>query len=434
MVVCGWRVLLKKKQKLQFTLNTAQSLAFESIINWACTPFMASNAVILSGFAGTGKTTLIKQITLSLKNEGVSVALCAPTNKAVKVLKNLSTNNDCMTIYSLLGLEMSESEDTLKLVKKERDRVSSYQLIVLDECSMVTTQLFEYIQKAIDKYRVKFLFVGDPQQLNPVGEEVSPIWGRFETYELSEVVRHDNQILSLATTVRSSNTKELDIKSDNKDNKGVWKLTKQEFVEAIKSNAKEFEYSAKAIAWRNIAVDNLNNIIRHEIFGAEAKKTKWLVRDKIVFTQPYVSFDENLAPFFRNIITDEEAAVVSVKVAKHHFYPELNCYYLTLDFDDELQRNIMLIHEDSEADLKKILEQMASGAKMSRRWDDFWTMKKSVASVKYAYAITAHRAQGSTYESAYVDMSDILLNRNGEEAKRCLYVAVTRPTTKLILS
>jgi len=422
-----------KKQTSQIILNQAQSFAYETIIDWACMPFMVSDALILSGYAGTGKTTLIKQIVKNLREKEISTVLCAPTNKAVKVLKNLDTSSDCFTIYSLLGLEMSESEDTLKLVKKERDRVGSYQLVILDECSMVTTQLFEYIQKAIDRYRVKFLFVGDPEQLNPVGEDISPVWGKFETYMLSEVVRHDNQILNLATALRTSSLDTFYANSDNKDDEGVWKFAKREFIEAIKSNAKDFENDAKAIAWRNTTVDYLNKTIRQEIHGSESAKTRWLPKDKIVFTQPYISFDDNLAPFFRNIITDEEATVVSVKLDKHNFLPELLCYYLTLDFEDELQRNITLIHEDSEEKFKSMLEMLASSARLTRKWDDFWTIKKSVASVKYAYALTAHRSQGSTYESVYVAMSDILLNRNTEEAKRCLYVAVTRPTTKLIL-
>jgi len=54
--------------------------------------------------------------------------------------------------------------------------------------------------------------------------------------------------------------------------------------------------------------------------------------------------------------------------------------------------------------------------------------------VKYAYAITAHRAQGSTYDTVYVDYQDILMNRERYEAFQCLYVASSRPRKTLYLA
>ena len=66
--------------------------------------------------------------------------------------------------------------------------------------------------------------------------------------------------------------------------------------------------------------------------------------------------------------------------------------------------------------------------------ETFWALKELFHDVKYAYAITAHRAQGSTYENVYVDYQDILMNRERREAFQCLYVACSRPTTKLILA
>jgi ATP-dependent exoDNAse (exonuclease V) beta subunit len=70
----------------------------------------------------------------------------------------------------------------------------------------------------------------------------------------------------------------------------------------------------------------------------------------------------------------------------------------------------------------------------SRLWKEFWTFKEAFHSLRHAYSITAHRAQGSTYESVFVDVQDILLNRNRQEAFRCLYVACSRPKFKLIMA
>ena len=64
----------------------------------------------------------------------------------------------------------------------------------------------------------------------------------------------------------------------------------------------------------------------------------------------------------------------------------------------------------------------------------FWEFKEAFHKLRHAYAITAHRSQGSTYDTAFVDWRDILLNRNRGEAFRCLYVACTRPKRRLFLN
>ena len=59
-------------------------------------------------------------------------------------------------------------------------------------------------------------------------------------------------------------------------------------------------------------------------------------------------------------------------------------------------------------------------------WRAFWSWRTQFHSVRYPYALTAHRSQGSTFDHVMVDQRDILYNRNAEEALRCLYVADTR--------
>ena len=69
----------------------------------------------------------------------------------------------------------------------------------------------------------------------------------------------------------------------------------------------------------------------------------------------------------------------------------------------------------------------------SRLWPAFWSFLESFHAVRHGYAITAHRAQGSTYEQVFVNSSDIFCNQNRSEAFRCLYVAATRPKKRLFL-
>ncbi|MEY4504045.1 MAG: hypothetical protein RL154_337, partial [Pseudomonadota bacterium] len=161
----------------KINLNDEQQLALDNILDWAHSYIFTTKGKILSGYAGTGKTTLIKLIAKELPKS----VLCAPTNKAVRVLEALGSGRDCFTIYSLLGLQMQEHEDKLKLVKIEKDNLAKYEYVIIDEASMLNSELLDYIDDATIKYDIKFLFVGDPEQLNPIGEESSPIWGRYST-------------------------------------------------------------------------------------------------------------------------------------------------------------------------------------------------------------------------------------------------------------
>lgn len=82
------------------------------------------------------------------------------------------------------------------------------------------------------------------------------------------------------------------------------------------------------------------------------------------------------------------------------------------------------------AEKERLLQQAREN---SRLWPGFWTFLETFHSVRHGYAITAHRSQGSTYEQAFVNSSDIFCNQNRSEAFRCLYVAATRPKKRLFL-
>jgi exodeoxyribonuclease-5 len=93
-----------------------------------------------------------------------------------------------------------------------------------------------------------------------------------------------------------------------------------------------------------------------------------------------------------------------------------------------------VLHEDYEKLHANKVEELAQAARADhRKWGAFWAFKEAFHKVRHSYAITAHRAQGSTYEAVFVDWRDILTNRNRGEAFRCLYVACTRPKKELYL-
>ena len=151
-------------------LNSGQQAAIEQIMDWMKS---SSSYFLLSGDAGTGKTFCVQDLLERVKG---NIVFTAPTNKATKVLRNTLTSEDykpvCRTIYSLLGLKLSP-DGAVKKLKAPDDPVDlkKIALVVVDEGSMVNKQLTQEIVKAVGNFKLKFLFMGDQNQLPPVGEK-----------------------------------------------------------------------------------------------------------------------------------------------------------------------------------------------------------------------------------------------------------------------
>lgn len=415
-------------------LNPEQAAALDAIQT-----FLTSDEqfFVLSGYAGTGKTFCIRELVNRTKGRFV---FTAPTNKATKVLRESVTTKEykpeCRTIYSLLGLRLEASGEVKELSAPEDPiDLSSYKAVIVDEGSMVNENLRKFIHEAADAYGVKFIFMGDPAQLPPVGELRSPIWRIKTGASLTQVMRHDNQILELATRLRqvvdhpAPSCKLLD---NHTDQEGVWKLTEPEFDRQILIAAGNGEFSkpnrAKAIAWRNVTVDRLNKLIRDKIF--DRPSDLWLIGDRVTFTSPAKDLDDETIA-----TTDDEGIIERVEVEYHAIYGEFKTFRISITLDDNKPVIARVLHPDSQLAYARKIEELSAAARENKRlWRKFWDFKDAFHALRHAYATTAHRAQGSTYDCAFVDWRDVLLNRNRQEAYRCLYVACTRPKRALILN
>ena len=415
------------------TLTPDQSAALSAIL-----AFLSSNEQFftLSGYAGTGKTFCIRELVNRTKGRFV---FTAPTNKATKVLRESVTSKDykpeCRTIFSLLGLRLEASGEVKELTAPEDPiDLSQFKAVIVDEGSMVNANLFRHIKLTANTFGVKFIFLGDPAQLPPVGELRSPIWALPNKAELTKVLRHDNQILDLATRIREVVDRpapSISLVSAHSDDEGVWKADGPEFTNRIISEALAGGFSepnqAKAIAWRNSRVDELNKLIRGKIFPAVT--SPWCRGDRVIFTAPAKDLDDEPAA-----TTDDEGTIESIETEFHAFYPEFKIWRISITLDDNRPVIARVLHEDYLLAFNRKAAELSDAAKRNGRlWKKFWAFKEAFHSLRHAYAITAHRAQGSTYDMAFVDWRDILLNKNRQEAFRCLYVACTRPKRALIL-
>lgn len=417
-------------------LNSDQQAALDQILTWVKRggdPFF-----VLSGFAGTGKTFTVKE----LRRQGLGrVVFTAPTNKATRVLRTTLTEEgykpECCTIFSLLKLRLEATGEVKELNAPapgdEKYDLSEYKLVVIDECGMISSKLFKIIEGVSEAHpKVKFLFMGDPAQLPPVGEKTSPVW-EHEGASLRKVMRYDNALLGLAAHLREQQGKFIPrvVFTENRE-QGIWKVGKADGLAMIRERVALGHFTTpehtKVIAWRNITVQTYNAAIRKALFPEVT--TTWVAGDRIIMTSPAKDLEDK--PIAR---TDEEGTVQRVSVDFHPVYGEFKCFSLFVEFDAGYVGTLKVLHSESHKAFDRKCEDLAAkargGAKIN--WKFFWELKDTFHQVRYAYALTAHRAQGSTYETVFIDWRDVMMNNDNAEMLKCLYVACTRARKELVL-
>ena len=141
---------------------------------------------LLTGPAGSGKTTLIVDCLKDLKK---NIAFSATTNKAVSVLQLLSPlknkNVNYVTIHKLLNIKRLIDEDGqaqfsyMDLGSNKFKQIGYYDIVVIDECSMINRTLANYLDNIINTIKTKIIFVGDINQLPPINENKSKIFSKL---------------------------------------------------------------------------------------------------------------------------------------------------------------------------------------------------------------------------------------------------------------
>jgi len=420
--------------KPPFKYNDDQARAIEEIYNFI-TSSCGGDRYVLAGSAGVGKTACVKEVHRRLLKHKpkFKILYTAPTNKATKVLRESfdMPGAECMTIYKALGLQLLPSGETRELtVRGGRKPIEQFDAVVVDEASMVNKTLNTHIGIASTDYDVPFVFMGDLAQLPPVGEAMSEIWEEGADLELTKVMRFDNQILKLASVLRDYvkfPVGNLPLQSDNDKVEGIWRATREEmYAQIVKVAGTSDAFQAgrvKAIAWRNVNVDEMNKVARAAMEGRDYS-FPFSKGDRVISRSPAMSKEKETL-----LHTDDEATVLSVEVAAHPFHKEYDCFIANLLTDEGETVRVWVIHPRSAPKLKVALNQLSS----EKQWKRFWGLKEAFHDISLAYAITAHRSQGSTYESVFVDFRDILSNPNRAEAAKCLYVACSRPQKRLYL-
>lgn len=481
--------------------------------------------ISIKGYAGTGKTYLFTQfLKWYVMMMQAYISVTAPTNKAVKVLRQTANFEHSLisysTIHKLFGLKEKIDELTGKQTF-EREYgaecdVDEKDALGIDETSMLPDDLFHMVNEENDRNKekpnnrissvgdknsidgllnkasnvrktfttnLKVIFLGDPIQIPPVGkadcipfnENNTDEYG-IKTLYLTEIIRQKvgNPILDLATIVRENYKSAhlpyertsvyneigstMFINSNDKD--VLYRLCETYFASEHFANDSDF---MKVIAWTNKTVDFMNDKIRTYIYKEEFQKQvdemllmhpdmdvkkiklpKVMVGEKLIANSPII----NDIGFKQVIIfnTNDEFEVVSSKIVTRNVFDnyevrvyETKVVYMDYGKGKKETKFIDVLHEQSANTFNTILETLknkaikADKSVRGQAWKFYYSMKNKFADVKYNYAITAHKSQGSTYDNAIVIAVDILKNSKIEERNRIMYVAVTRAKNNLFI-
>ena len=395
---------------------------------------------LLTGYAGTGKTTLLQIFVQGLREQGDdrTIVLSAFSNKATKVLARMADQwqleIDAMTCCKLLGLRPVVNEDTgnqeFQLDRQQGSQVDRYRLIIVDECSMVNEELWRLLVNAVSNLygSTQILFVGDSAQLPPVNESESACFREIlHKSELTEVVRYGGAIGVIAEDIRRNLERDRfpRFQSDTNDDhtEGCFVLPRPAWerlmLRAFTSDAYQINPDqVRALAYTNRRVMQLNQKIRRAIYGPTA--LRFVPGERLIALNPCLDDEAIILP------TSAECEVLEARRSRDGEWP---IWLLSVQTEDEDFRTLRVLHESGESELKLKLDLLAR----EKRWMEFWDFKQHFHEVDYAYSLTIHKSQGSTFQDVFVDLPSMNANRNIIERNQLCYVAFTRAAKRLFI-
>ena len=421
--------------------------------------------ILLKGFAGTGKTTLIRSLVKVLGEFHLKSVLLAPTGRAAKVLSNIALK-DAYTIHKKIYRQKSSKDGFGKFVLEKN--LHSNTLFIIDEASMISNHAFDnsifgsgrvlddLIEFVYNDKRCKLLLIGDTAQLPPVGLEISPALDPLilEGYGmkvregfLDEVVRQSKNsgILYNATEIRKLLVKKsFEIPSVKLDNfTDITRLYGEYLVEELTSS-----YDREGIE-NSIVVVRSNKMANRYNQG---------IRNTILWREEEVSTGDFLMVVKNNYFWLQENESVGfiangdiIEILKINGYQERYGFrfadmvlklkdYANLEFEAKVLLDTIHVetasmsNEDNKKLFYSVLEDYSKENSRKKQFDgvrndEFF----NALQVKFGYAVTCHKAQGGQWKNVFVDQGFIREDMVNIEYLRWLYTAITRATSKLYL-
>jgi len=388
----------------------------------------------LLGAAGVGKTSTMRHLPKTMR-----VCFCAPTNKAVAVLIESGCDPEhCMTIYSFLGLQVNEKTGKTTIDKKGRSKEWDYDVLVVDEVSMVNSDICDRLSKLPKS--LKIVFMGDTAQLPPVGEKSSPAFDmvRDNYIMLTEQMRQANELNpmhKLLAVMRESvdNGFMVDysqyvgqVQTDGEKNGVVTTQNIKQFEAWIKGAFKRGDSHCAVVAWYNDRIDYFNAMIHDNLHPNSAA---YCVGETLTFQRAFAAGGDTLATNGRTIVVETvEAKQEKIIIGK--FKVLLDCLLINDTFLTPCNRN------EFNNWLGQLQQNLAANKEKGcdYSWGEFYLLREHFADLRHSYCITAVKSQGSTYDNVFVDIPNVQqMPASQKEKNRCLYTAISRARHNVIL-
>lgn len=406
---------------------------------------------LLTGYSGTGKSFLVSKIIeeILFTNKWVDIAITAPTNKAVRVLKNLSsiceTNKKVSfnTLHSLLGLRRVITDDGREEYKpSDGGTIEAYGLIIVDEISMLDNEIYKLLIDSAKALNTPIIFIGDRGQIPPVNGGESLLFSSEtndldNSFNLTKIIRQgqDNPIINLAQKIRMNEEFDSETIVD-KDNNGVIFVKINTELPLLNTyfNSANFNKDPnfiKVLCWTNKAVDYYNGKIRELVYGINCGKL--CIGEKMVCNKPITDSKNKVL-----LNNNDEFIVETFGLKKESLNPKISYYSVKINSNGKTHI-IKILSENSESEYKKELDALknkainSTGLHKRNAWVKYYKFMEKYADVKYNYALTVHKAQGSTFDNAIVINCDISRIKDVVDKNKLLYTAITRAKNKLFI-
>ena len=414
-------------------LNKEQQRSFMDVIRFINDP--TQQYMSLSGGAGTGKTYFIAQVAKGIlrhkeKHSPLhTVAVTATSNKAVAVISEAIGDmiSEVETVYSFMNLRVSENYSTgaIKIVPTKTWCVHSGTLLIIDECSMINKELCRWLEKGLDS-TCKVLLVGDKNQLAPIKEELSPIYTQgYPISTLTIPVRNAEQPALMALCNQVRRTVETGIFTPIIEIPGVIDLIDGTQLKGIlEREYSQEDPSRRVLSYTNRRVIEYNTHIRG-LRGYSAPFEPGEILSNNSATNGSGSNSNTL-------YTDQLVRVLQITddSEDHDVVRGYKVRTITMEVEDltiGTQYTITCFADIN--DRADVLKYYSS----QKRWDKYFQIKSGFPDLRSVAASTIHKAQGSTYDSVIVDLSDIGRCTIKSQTARMQYVALSRPKTRLYI-
>ena len=463
------------------TYNKEQQSAIVNAVSFLKTNTDPTQYYVIEGKAGTGKTTIAKEILKEFKDEQIYVA--AVSHKAKGVIKNSFgddiENKMFFSIAGLLGMKGFNDNSTqqIKFVNGEKIKLldSPPAILVIDEASMITEDVLNKIITINEMLSRPFqmLFLGDIGQIQPIRDDQSEFYRThkdllnkksdiFNSKHKSKLVTRvrqgeANPILPYADYFWENSQKESPelnptqhiVRNNQITDKGSLLFSNSEgeilnsVIKSVKNAVeKGLTNHIKIVTYHVNEKSELNNRIHEALFGKNSDYSKG---DMLILNAPYDLPDtkatiENSAEIQVKGIPDTDVDEYGI----HILYLETTGTAYTRTGQEIKDCTVQVV---SRQDIEKYNNKLAELASVAKRqtnkilknqaWKEFWEYKGRYADVDFGYAITAHKSQGSTYDIVVVDEKDIMGTSatSNQEKSELIYTALTRPRkTAIVIS